>query len=276
MGRVILAVLMLLIIAMVGCTSCNRIGPGYVGIKVNQAGSDRGVESYPIQTGWVFYNPITSQVYEYPTFKHTVTWDDDASLQFNAKGGTRVTAPVSITFNFKPERVPHVFVAYRSTPELIEQGYLKNQVRDAFNRAGNTFEPLQLLTDQQGLLDQASKNLMGHIGENFEMESLMLPKGIHLPENITTSINAVIAAQQAAQQAQAKVAQIEAEGRQQVAGAEAAAKARLIEADSVAVANQKIANSLTANLVELRRLEKWDGKLPQVSGGSTPFVSLGK
>lgn len=185
-----------------------------------------------------------------------------------------MSAPVAITFAFKPERVPHVFVSYRTTPEVIEQGYLKQQVRDAFNRAGNTFEPLELLTNQQGLLDAASKHLLDHVGANFEIESVMLPKGVHLPENITNSINNVIAAQQAAQQAQAKVAQIEAEGRQTVAAAEANAKARLVEADAEAQANQKIANSITPTLVELKRIEKWNGVTPTVTGGAQPLLQL--
>jgi regulator of protease activity HflC (stomatin/prohibitin superfamily) len=266
--------LMIVCLLLIMASGCTRVGPGYVGIKVNQAGSDRGVQDYPTQMGWVFYNPITSDVYEYPTYTHTVSWDGDSQIQFNAKGGTRVTAPVSISFNFKPERVPHVFVTYRTTPEVIEEGYLKNQVRDAFNRAGNTFEPLDLLTNQQALLDLAKKNLEEHVGANFGIESLMLPKGLHLPENITASINQVIEAQQRAQKAQAEVAEVEAQGRKRMAAAEANSRAILTEAEAQATANRKIAESLSGNLVELRRIEKWDGKLPQVSGGANPFVNL--
>lgn len=264
----------LLIIACFMSVACSRVGPGYAGIKVNQAGSDRGVQDYPIQMGWVFYNPATSDVYEYPVFTHTVTWDGDAALQFNAKGGTRVTAPVTVSFNFKTERVPHIFVTYRVPADVIEQGYFKNQVRDAFNRAGNTFEPLDLLTNQQGLLDLSKKYLEEHVGTNFSIESVMLPKGLHLPDNITNSINQVIEAQQRAQKAQAEVAEVEAQGRKRVAAAEANAKAVITEADAQAAANRKIADSLTPNLVELRRLEKWDGKLPQVTGGSTPMIKM--
>lgn len=259
-----LQTLLIVVLLMFG-SACTRIGPGYVGIKVNQAGSDRGVEDYPIQMGWVWYNPLTSDVYEYPIYTHTVSWDNDSQIQFNAKGGTRVTAPVSISFNFKADRVPHVFVTYRTTPEVIEEGYLKNQVRDAFNRAGNTFEPLELLTNQQALLDLAKKNLEEHIGSNFSIESLILPRGLHLPENITNSINQVIEAQQRAQKVQAEVAAVEAEGRKVITAAEAQA-----------TANRKITESLSPALVELRKIEKWDGHLPQVAGSGTPIINMTK
>ena len=43
-------------------TGCNRIEPGYVGIAVNQAGSNKGVEDYPLLTGWAYYNPITTKI----------------------------------------------------------------------------------------------------------------------------------------------------------------------------------------------------------------------
>ena len=32
--------------------------------------------------------------------------------------------------------------------------------------------------------------------------------------------------------------------------------------------------SLTANLIQSKAIDKWDGVLPKVSGGSTPFVDL--
>ncbi len=51
--------LLILVAALVGCT---RVPPGHVGIKVNNLGSDRGVQSYTIKTGIVFYIPGVSTV----------------------------------------------------------------------------------------------------------------------------------------------------------------------------------------------------------------------
>jgi hypothetical protein len=31
---------------------------------------------------------------------------------------------------------------------------------------------------------------------------------------------------------------------------------------------------LTANLLQSKAIEKWDGTLPEVTGGATPFVDL--
>ena len=57
--------LIIIVFFFAGCAT--RIGPGRVGIKVDLAGTQRGVEDLPIRTGWVFYNFLSSPVVEYPT-----------------------------------------------------------------------------------------------------------------------------------------------------------------------------------------------------------------
>jgi regulator of protease activity HflC (stomatin/prohibitin superfamily) len=77
------------------------------------------------------------------------------------------------------------------------------------------------------------------------------------------------------QVAQQDLIRVRTEQEQLVVKAEAAAKAAeaeaqaiLVKAEAQAEANRKLAESLTPNLVEYEKLQKWDGKLPQVSGGS--------
>jgi hypothetical protein len=60
--------------SLVSLNNCTRIQPGYVGIKVNLAGDNRGVDEIPLQNGWVFFNIFTQKVYEYPTFVQTAVW----------------------------------------------------------------------------------------------------------------------------------------------------------------------------------------------------------
>lgn len=70
-------------------------------------------------------------------------------------------------------------------------------------------------------------------------------------------------------EAKKKVAQAEGEALAEIAKAKGAAEARRINADAEAYGNQKIASSLSQVLVEYRKIERWDGKLPQISGSST-------
>ena len=55
--------------------------------------------------------------------------------------------------------------------------------------------------------------------------------------------------------------------------AEAEAQKTSIAADAQAEANRKIAESLSDTLIEYQKIQKWDGKLPTVSGGNA-LVSI--
>jgi len=50
--------------------------------------------------------------------------------------------------------------------------------------------------------------------------------------------------------------------------------AKRIAADAEAEANKKIAQSLTPELIEKQKVEKWNGSVPQVQGNSTPIISI--
>ena len=61
--------------------SCERIDAGHVGVLVNQYGDNKGVDDVTAVSGMVFYNPITTKVYEFPTFiqhkEYRKTADED-------------------------------------------------------------------------------------------------------------------------------------------------------------------------------------------------------
>ncbi len=63
----------------------------------------------------------------------------------------------------------------------------------------------------------------------------------------------------------------EAEAKKQVIAAEAEAEAIQKKADAQAEANRKLAQSLTSNVVEYEKVQKWDGKLPQATGSGAIF-----
>jgi hypothetical protein len=84
-----------------------------------------------------------------------------------------------------------------------------------------------------------------------------------LPAPIEASINAKIAATQKSQQAENELATAQAEGMKIIALAEAEARANAVRQQSI-----------TPALLQLEAIKKWDGKLPQVAGGATPFINL--
>ena len=56
--------------------------------------------------------------------------------------------------------------------------------------------------------------------------------------------------------------------------AEGDAEAKRIAAEAEAEANKKVAESLTPELIEKQKIDKWNGSVPQIQGGSTPIIDL--
>jgi regulator of protease activity HflC (stomatin/prohibitin superfamily) len=88
------------------------------------------------------------------------------------------------------------------------------------------------------------------------------------------SINRVIQAAQDALAAQNKVVQAKAEADQVIATAQGAAQATLINAKAQADANQLLNASLTDTLVRWQAIAKWNGTMPNVTGGAMPFIDI--
>ena len=71
----------------------------------------------------------------------------------------------------------------------------------------------------------------------------------------------------------AAIAKAEADKQVAITNAEAEAQKTAIKAEAQAEANKKIAESLSDTLIEYQKIQKWDGKLPTVTG-STALVGI--
>ncbi len=79
---------------------------------------------------------------------------------------------------------------------------------------------------------------------------------------------AYITAIEEKQVAQQQLLKAETEKQTAITNAEAEAEATRIKAEAEAAANKALTESLTPELIEYNKIQKWDGKLPQVTGSS--------
>lgn len=266
------------VVALLSLSACgNRIDPGYVGIKVNYYGSDKGVENLPLQTGMVWYNPFTETVYEYPTFIQTAKWGIEKAeeVTYTSKEGMVFSSDISLSYQINANKVPEFYVKFRSDDITnFTHGFLRNVTKDAFNEVASQYATDELYsTKKDELLIKVRDKVNAQVASiGVQLVQLGYTSAPRPPEQVTAKINAKIVAIQEAEAASNKVAQIEAEARQRIAQAQG-------EAD----ANAKLTQSLTPNLIEWRRLdilskavEKWNGQRPQVEGaGSGLMINLG-
>ena len=87
--------------------------------------------------------------------------------------------------------------------------------------------------------------------------------------------DAFISAIEEKQVAQQKLLKAKTDKQTAITNAEAEAEAAKIKAEGEAEANKTISKSLTNEVIENKKIEKWDGKLPQVSGSGGTIIDMG-
>jgi len=286
-----------IVILWVGCASVTRVDAGHVGVRVKLAGSSRGVQDMPTVQGWVFFNPLTEQIVQFPTSVQNVVWTQsshegathDESITFSSKEGASVNADVGIAFHIDPAMAPKLYARFRQ-PNLaiLANTYLRNAVREAFNETASTM-PVQDVygAGKNKLLSDVTKKVRDALlPEGMIIDQLTINGTLRLPENVVTSINRALEATQNAIQAENRVRQIKAEAEQAIASATGAAEAArhratgeadaiLIRARAEAKANEIIRMSVSPVVLAYRQLERWDGRLPLYHGaGQLPMLTM--
>jgi len=241
--------------------SCERIDAGHVGVKVNQYGDNKGVDDVVAVTGMVFYNPLTTKVYEFPTFIQHKEYVGDNSFIVNSKDGSEFSVSPIMNYSVQREKVPAIFSKYRRPLEDIEEGFLKTAVYDAFRLATNKYTADELIGNRQGYEVEVRRLLDGQLlKEGFVINQFT--SNLIYPETFKKSIEAKNNAVQAALRAENEVKTAEAQAKIKVATAEGNAQALLTSAKAEAEANRMKQQTLTPLLIQLEYVNKWDGKLP--------------
>jgi regulator of protease activity HflC (stomatin/prohibitin superfamily) len=241
--------------------SCERIDAGHVGVKVNQYGDNKGVDDVVAVTGMVFYNPLTTKVYEFPTFIQHKEYTGDNSFIVNSKDGSEFAVSPIMNYSVQREKVPSIFAKYRRPLGDIEEGFLKTAVYDAFRLATNKYTADELISNRAVFEVEVRRLLDGQLlKEGFIINQFT--SNLVYPETFKKSIEAKNNAVQAALRAENEVKTAEAQAKIKVATAEGNAQAMLTSAKAEAESNRMKQQTLTPLLLQLEYINKWDGKLP--------------
>ncbi|HLZ13446.1 MAG TPA: SPFH domain-containing protein [Candidatus Acidoferrum sp.] len=279
-GAVILILLLSLFLLRV-----TRIEAGHVGVEINLAGKQRGASEIPVRTGWVVYSPLSTQIIEFPTYVQTVKWTKDVNeghpineeMGFNSKEGMEIFVDVSLSYAIEASKVPDFYVKYRvADMDMFTHGILRDVVRNSLNEVASTYVVEDIYGEKKaeflGKVEQMIQKKMAPVGVGVQQFGFIgAPR---VPSVIAAAITAKAQAIQQAERARNELATTQAEAAKKIAEAEGDAKSLVTRAQGEADANRIRQNSLTPQLLELRRIEnnralidKWNGQLPTVETG---------
>jgi regulator of protease activity HflC (stomatin/prohibitin superfamily) len=273
-GKFILGVLVLIFASLFLMNSCERIDAGHVGVKVDMYGSGKGVNDVTEVTGWVFYNPLTTKVYEFPTFIQHKEYIGNNSFVVNSKDGSEFSVSPIMNYSVQREKVPTIFAKYRRSLGEIEEGFLKTAVYDAFRLATNKYTADGLIGNRELFEVEVRKLLESQLlKEGFVINQFT--SNLVYPDTFKKSIEAKNNAVQSALMAENKVKQAEAEAKIKIAKANGDAEALLANARAEAESNRLRQQTLTPMLLQQQWIEKWKGEVPTTQLGANTQVLYG-
>lgn len=197
----------------------------------------------------------------------------------SVKGGAQVNFDLSISYNLDGEHVTDLYTTYRSQEKFTRQA-VETQVLAAARNVPTTYSPVEFRGEKRGEATQRiTEDLNKALGKYGVKVTLVTLQGISFTEDVEASIKAVEVAQQKEAQAQAELRATEVSSQAQVIEAQAQADAKIAAATGEAEANRLLAESLSPQVLESKRLDTLKaigdtGNLVVVPEGSTPFVQV--
>ena len=277
----IVVVLLALALVIAFFSSYTVISPGNTGVIFNVwTGSLRTVPQ-----GMAWRLPWVTQVQSYPTALRTYTMvrragegsaKEDDSIDLPTREGQHITQDISVTFNTSESQAAQVFKAFKGADiEDIEATFIRRTIITvAQNTAGQMSLSEVISAKRNELQDNIQKSLSVEVEKmGFHLDKVNLGAS-HLPQSLEIQMQQKMAAQQQAQLAEYELQKQQMLAKAEVAKAEGEAQAILVRAKAQAAANHLLQSSITQNIIQSKAIDKWDGTLPQVSGGAVPFIDL--
>jgi regulator of protease activity HflC (stomatin/prohibitin superfamily) len=262
-------------------SSVSYISPGHVGIVIHRAGG--GVDKTPLGPGLHSRNPLLTQIVEYPTFMQTLVLTrattegsvNNDEINVNSQEGQPLSVDVSMSFELDAARVPQLYQTFRTDIATIQHGYVKQTIRQA----------LQEVIGGEQIADIIGPKKAEAVGRAQALIAKRLaPYGIDVkqftlnelraPETVMSAINTKNVMQQQALTAQNELQKNTFQAQGDSIKAVGRAKAILAEAQAQAQANELLAKSISGSLVQYEMAKKWNGVMPQVSGGAMPLIQM--
>jgi regulator of protease activity HflC (stomatin/prohibitin superfamily) len=259
------------LVASFSTVSCTRIDAGHVGIKVNLYGDTKGVQDITEVSGMVWYSPLTTAIYEFPTFVQHKVWTADVQedsptneeFTVTTRDGLSLSFDVGLDYQVIPSKVSDIFRTYRKDLPRITNEFIRTMVRNAYNNVASAYSAEDMVSKRAEYEIQVRKQLDASMKQSgFEIAQIGIIGKIRMPATLEEAVNSKIKAVQDAIRAENEKQRIIAEAQKNIEQARGEAEATRIRSEAEANANRLLTSTLSPMLIQKLYVEKWDGKLP--------------
>lgn len=223
-----------------------------VGVKYSAL---HGTSKDTLKEGVHFVTPFVDEIYKIDTTVQERT-DDNVSVQ--TKDAQWAKMQVNVKYEVSKSNAFKVYKQYK-TMDALKDNIIGNYAQNAMNEVCSNYNIIDLLGDKRNEIINKATDILK---QNLEKEGVTLKmltiKDLDAGKKIEKAISDEAVAKKQVETAKQK---------QEKARTEAETK--LIEAEGEANANEVKTKALTPEVLQEQWINKWDGKLPNVTDGNT-------
>lgn len=257
------------------------IEPGHVGIVIHRGGG--GVDPVPLGAGFHLRNPLMTQIQEYPTFMQNLVLtrastegsENNDEINVNSVEGQPLSLDVSMSFELRGDRVPQLYQTFRTDVQTISHGYIRQAIRQSLQEVVGNEEIAAILGPKKAeMVTRTQANLQKRLDPyGIDVRQFTLNE-FRAPKAVMDAISMKNVMQQQALTAQNELQKNTFQAQGDSIKAAGRAKAITAEAEAQAKANELLSRSITNTLVQYEMAKRWNGQMPQVTGGAMPMLQL--
>lgn len=254
--KIIIPIVLVLLIIIVGANSIAVVDAGHTGVVVTLGKVNEGV----LQEGLHFKLPFIQQV--------VVIDNRIRKLEVNTEAFSKDLQSVNtvLAINYRVDTAKSDSI-YKNIGADYESVLVTPAVNEVLKAITATYTAEESVTNRQLISD----GLVTGLNEKLNDIGLYITDVNIIDFDFSDSFVTAIEEKQVAQQ---QLLKAETEKKTAITNAEAEAEAIKIKAEAEAEANSTISKSLTDQVIENKKIEKWNGELPKVSGGSGTIIDL--
>lgn len=251
-------VLLVLVVAVLAFKSYTTIKAGERGIVFSRLG---GVSERILDEGWQFKLPFVEDIIPIDV----KIQKSETAASASSRDLQVVRSVIALNYHLDPAAVNSI---YQDVGLAYETRIIDPAVQESVKAITAQFTAEELITKREQVSAEIKEMLTTRLSRNYILVDEFSITELAFSEVFNNSIEAKQVAEQQALKARQDLERIKIEAEQKLAVASAEAEGQRLQRETI-----------TAELIQLRAIEKWDGRLPQVSGGGVPFIdvnSLGK
>ena len=189
---------------------------------------------------------------------------DEVEATASSKDLQVVTSKIALNYHLDPASVNKV---WQEVGRSYNSRVISPSIQEAVKAVTAKFTAEELVTKREIVKDEIKSNLSQRLLERSIMVDEFNIIDFDFSKAFNEAIEQKVTAEQLKLKAERDLERIKIEKDQQITQAEAKAQAIRIEAEAL---------SSNPQVVELRWIEKWDGKTPQYWGGASPFIGINR